>query len=388
MRVEEKSILAKFVSLYYISTFILLSIIALLIYNMQYQSLYNLTVSNLETISSKISSKIITTDMSGHTLDFQSLSTQNDGIKFTLYNHQNRVIFTDKEKVIEVDLEKKNYLQDGHIVIVDKSTLGHLGVYSIVMTNDTFGEKTDTILTKIFAGFIGFYIVLCAIGYYLIQLFMKPIENERKRLDNFIKDTTHELNTPITALMICSSKEAPRNEKNMERIYLSAKRISEIYKDLTHLFLNDKNQKITNLKKLQIDDIINEELEYFELLASKKNIKTIKELHPTTLQIQEDDFKRIFSNLFSNAIKYNNRNGEIYVSCENKILTIKDSGIGINKDDLNNIFNRYFRATTLDGGFGMGLNIVKQICTKYNIKIEVTSKPKEGTTFTLDFSNL
>ena len=65
---------------------------------------------------------------------------------------------------------------------------------------------------------------------------MKPIENERKRLDNFIKDTTHELNTPITALMICTNKQTPRSEKNMERIYLSSMRISQIYKDLTHLF--------------------------------------------------------------------------------------------------------------------------------------------------------
>jgi two-component system OmpR family sensor kinase len=173
----------------------------------------------------------------------------------------------------------------------------------------------------------------------------------------------------------------------MERIYLSAKRISEIYKDLTHLFLDNKTQN-NKIQNIQIDKIITDELEYFELLASKKNISSTKEIIPTTIKIQEDDFKRIFSNILSNAIKYNNRNGEIFITLKDKKLTIKDTGIGISQNNLNNIFTRYFRATSLEGGFGMGLNIVQQICSKYDIKIKVDSEPKKGTTFMLDFSKL
>ena len=97
--------------------------------------------------------------------------------------------------------------------------------------------------------------------------------------------------------------------------------------------------------------------------------------------IDEEDFKRIFGNIFSNAIKYNNRGGKIKVSLKNGILTIEDNGIGISKKDQESIFKRYYRATTQDGGFGMGLNIVYKICKEYKIDINVQSTPKVGTTF-------
>ena len=247
MRVEEKSILAKFVGLYLISTFILLSVIAYLIYDMQYKATYNLSISHLETISSKISTKIITSDMKNEKLNFESLCSSDQGIKFALYDENNNKIFTDLTQEVPILFNKKNYLNDKNIITVDKSTVGHLGVNSIVMINDTFQSKIDKITINLIFAFITCYIVICAVGYYLIQLFMKPIQNERKRLDNFIKDTTHELNTPITALLICTDKQTPRSEKNMERIYLSSKRISQIYKDLTHLILDtDKKKTIEN----------------------------------------------------------------------------------------------------------------------------------------------
>jgi two-component system OmpR family sensor kinase len=341
-------------------------------------------VSNLETISSKISSKIITSDMKDEKLDFNSLCSSDLGIKFALFDKTNNTIFTDLPQNIPIDFNKKNYLKDNHIVSIDRSTVGHFGVDSIVMINDKFNTKINNIIGRIIVGFIVFYIALCAIGFYLIQLFMKPIENERVRLDNFIKDTTHELNTPITALMICTNKQTPRSEKNMERIYLSAKRISQIYKDLTHLFLEkDKKKDIRNIK---LDQLIYQELEYFELLASKKKIKVKLDIEKTQITIGEEDFKRIFNNILSNAIKYNNRGGNIIITLKNKILSIEDDGIGINEQDLKNIFQRYFRATTQDGGFGMGLNIVDKICKEYDIKIDIKSKLKKGSSFSFDFN--
>ena len=325
-------------------------------------------------------------DMENEKLDFKTLCSSDKGIKFALYDDNKNRIYTDLQKTLPVDFNKKNYLSDNHIVTVDKSTVGHLGVDTIVMINDTFNSKINNIIITIIVGFVTFYVAICAIGFYLIQLFMKPIENERHRLDNFIKDTTHELNTPITALMICTNKQTPRSEKNMERIYLSSKRISQIYKDLTHLFL--ETNKIKEIKEIELCSIISQELEYFELLASKKNIQTIYQSEKTVVFIDEEDFKRIFGNIFSNAIKYNNRGGEIKVTLQNSILTIQDNGIGIDKKDQENIFNRYYRATTQDGGFGMGLNIVYKICKEYKITIDVDSSPKVGTTFSLDLDNI
>ena len=386
MRVEEKSILFKFVLLYHISTFILLSVIAILIYNMQYQSIYNLSISNLETISSKISAKIITSDMKNEDLDFKTLCSSDKGVKFALYDKEKNTIFTDLKNNISVDFEKKNYLKDTHIISIDKSTLGHLDVDAIVMINNNFKSKIHSIIITILVIFIISYLIICAVGYYLIQLFMKPIKNERKRLDNFIKDTTHELNTPITALMICTDKNTPRSEKNMERIYLSSKRISHIYNDLTHIILDlNKKKKITTIA---LHDIITSELDYFELLASKKKISIEFNIQHTFIKIDKDDFKRILGNVLSNAIKYNKRQGKIRVTLENDILSIEDNGIGINEKDQKNIFNRYYRSTVQEGGFGLGLNIVDTICKEYNIQIEVQSQLQHGTTFSFNFKHL
>lgn len=386
MRVEEKSSLFKFVSLYLISAFIMLSVIAYLIYDMQYKSIYNLSISNLEMISSKISSRIITSDMKNEKLDFESLCSSDKGIKFALFDKENNSIFTDLTQKVPINFDKKNYLNDKHIITIDKSTVGHLGVNSIVMVNDSFNSKVHSIIIKIAISFLACYLIICAVGYYLIQLFMKPIENERKRLDNFIKDTTHELNTPITALMICTDKQTPRSEKNMERIYLSSKRISQIYKDLTHLILEtDKKKEIQNIC---LKSLVAKELEYFDLLASKKHITTQFNAEETCINVNEEDFKRIIGNVLSNAIKYNNRGGEIIVTLKGNKLSIADNGIGLDTKDQKNIFSRYYRATTQDGGFGLGLNIVYKICQEYDIKIEVVSKLKVGTTFSFDLNHL
>ena len=100
-------------------------------------------------------------------------------------------------------------------------------------------------------------------------------------------------------------------------------------------------------------------------------------------EINKDDFIRLFNNLFSNAIKYNKTDGNIDIILQNSELIIKDSGIGISKDKIKDIFNRYYRATNQSGGFGLGLNIVNMICKTYNIKIDVQSSENIGSTFTL-----
>jgi len=89
----------------------------------------------------------------------------------------------------------------------------------------------------------------------------------------------------------------------------------------------------------------------------------------------------MFNNIVSNAIKYNKIGGTINITLKENILKVEDSGIGIKKDRLKDIFKRYYRATKEQGGFGVGLNIVHQICKAYNIKVDVKSTENEGSTF-------
>ena len=261
--------------------------------------------------------------------------------------------------------------------------MGHLGISYIAIEENLYSEKINKLTINIIFIFIFIYSVISLIGFYLAKLFLKPIKDERERLNTFIKDTTHELNTPISAILM-STESTNLTPKQIERVKLSAKRVSEIYKDLTYVFLeNHLHEKIIN--ELSLNTVINEQLKYFEALASKKRITITTNLEEFEYKINEDDFIRVFNNLVSNAIKYNKMGGEIDISLRNKILTIKDTGIGIQEEKVKNIFDRYYRATSEQGGFGIGLNIVSKICKDYNIRIVVDSELNESTTFKLIF---
>ena len=284
----------------------------------------------------------------------------------------------DKEgKRIAGDLiDKKGF------ILEDKSPLGHMGVWSILVKDTTFPTLQKELLYKTIIAFILSYLVIALLGYYLIRLFLKPIKEARERLDNFIKDTTHELNTPITALLMCANSQSIQNPKNQERIRLSAKRVSELYKDLTYIFLEDKNKRV---ETLQMGEVIEELISYFDILAHKKEVTISTSLDNSKVAMDREDFKRLISNLLTNTIKYNKRGGSVAIVLKNNTLTISDSGIGIAKEDQERIFDKYYRATKEAGGFGIGLSIVKQICQEYNIKIEVDSTENIGTKFRLHF---
>ena len=136
--------------------------------------------------------------------------------------------------------------------------------------------------------------IIAFIGFYLAKLFLKPIKEERIKLNNFIKDTTHELNTPISAILM-STENKNLSEKQIERVRISAKRVSEIYSDLTYLFLEDK-ETIKNIQEVNLKDLINEQMEYLELIASKKKITINQNIEEFIYKIDKDDFIRIFNN--------------------------------------------------------------------------------------------
>ena len=366
MRVEDSG-LKKFVTLYFSSTFILLALIFILIYYMQKTTITNLHISNMKNFSFNLSSKIINAHMSHKKLDFNTL--KDDRYRFALYSKDNKVIFGDR-------------LKDDLITITDKSPLGHLGVSYIKVQSYGLKEEIDRLKRYLIGGFIISYIIISIIGYYLSSLFMKPIKETRDRIDRFIRATTHEINTPITAIMMCANKDALKSEKNIQRLYISAKRVSDLYKDLTYLFLEDSSRKEKQI--LDLSSSIKEELDYYKVIASQKKITINCDLDKSKAYINQEDFKRLFSNLISNAIKYNKIEGSIDITLKNNILTIKDSGIGIERNKIGDIFKRYYRANSNSGGFGMGLSIVKKIADENGIKIDLSSKKGE-TTFILTF---
>jgi two-component system, OmpR family, sensor kinase len=377
---SEKSTFLRFLFLYLGASFILMVVIAILYYQNEKILYYDLTKSNMQNEVSKINSEIILSHMKGSEFDKEKLLNKDD-YKISFYDKNQKKIFGNLDE--KIDFTKKIIDSKNSFILVDDSVLGHLDIYYIALKENMYFKKIEELKLNIIGVFFIIYLIIAIIGFYLAKLFLKPIKEEREKLNNFIKDTTHELNTPISAILM-STENRSLSEKQIERIKISAKRVSEIYNDLTYLFLENR-ERIKNIQEFNLKDLINEQLEYLELLSSKKRIILTKKVEDTFYKINKDDFIRIFNNLISNAIKYNKIAGTIKVTLENNILKISDSGIGIEKEKLEDIYNRYYRATQEQGGFGIGLNIVNKICKIYNIKINVESQINKGTIFTLYF---
>ena len=374
---SEKKSFFSFLALYLGSSFILM-LIALFFYYQNEKTLYlDLVKSNMQNIVSKVSNEIIIS----HMLDVQfdkNIYLKNQDYKISFYDKDKNLLFGNLDE--KLNFEQNFYNDEEKLIIVDSSTVGHLGIWYIALKDNSLKEKISNLKLNIFLIFLIFYTIIAIVSWSLAKLFLKPIKNERERLNNFIKDTTHELNTPISAI-IMSCEDDNLTKKQLDRIKFSAKRVSEIYKDLTYIFLGNIEKK--SLDKIDLSKVIKEEIINFEPMIARKRLKINLNIEEFFYEINKDDFIRLFNNLFSNAIKYNKTDGNIDIILQNRELIIKDSGIGISKDKIKDIFNRYYRATNQSGGFGLGLNIVNMICKTYNIKIDVQSSENIGSTFTL-----
>lgn len=377
---SEKSTYLRFLFLYLGSSFVLMIFIATLYYQNEKILYYDLTKSNMQNEVSKISSLIILSHMGGNKFDKEKL-LETENYKISFYDKNQNKIFGNLDE--NIDFSKKIIDTKNSFILLDDSVLGHLDIYYIALKENMYFKKIEELKLNIISIFFIIYLIIALIGFYLAKLFLRPIREERVKLNNFIKDTTHELNTPISAILM-STENKNLSEKQIERVRISAKRVSEIYSDLTYLFLENK-ETIKNIQEFNLKDLISEQMEYLDLIATKKRVKINKSIEDFDYKIDKDDFIRIFNNLVSNAIKYNKMGGVIDISLKNNILKISDSGIGIEKDKINDIYKRYYRATNEQGGFGIGLNIVSYICSFYKIKIIVDSQINKGTTFSLTF---
>jgi len=167
------------------------------------------------------------------------------------------------------------------------------------------------------------------------------------------------------------------NKKKINRINIAAKTVSVLYNDLTYIAL--ENDMYKSGENINLKNIIEERVEYFDILARSKEISFMLDLHDSIIVANKNKITRVIDNLISNAIKYNKRKGNISIKLFANSLTIEDSGIGIDADKVGYIFERYSRFNNSEGGFGIGLSIVKDIIDEYKMKIEVSSQINKGT---------
>lgn len=231
------------------------------------------------------------------------------------------------------------------------------------------------------------FVLIALVSRFLVKIALKPLESKITMLNSFIKDFTHEINTPLSVILL--SIEQLEKQQNIDttkfaRMKLAAKTLSQTYSDL--IFLTFPDTISNEEERIVMKEAIRERLEYFRLFFERKQIALSVDLQgDSTILASKSKINKMLDNLISNAIKYNKKGGFVSVNLKGRALSIKDSGCGIDKKNLTKIFERYARFNSNQGGFGIGLSLVKSICKEYHIEISCHSKLGEGSEFVLNF---
>lgn len=315
-------------------------------------------------------------------IDKSNIYPRDEKYNSAIYDSSKKMIFTTLA-MNNVKLDEVIYLKDGYIHLIKEPESYYLGSKYVIVEIKDNNVWFLKIKYKMVFWFIIAFSILLFIGYFIAKLFLRPMRESIQMLDRFIKDTTHELNTPIAAIlsniqMIDKNSIDEKLAKKINRIEIGAKTISNIYEDLTFISLN--NQIISNNEKLNLSEILKQRIDFFKSIASSKKIEF-------QLDIKDDIFifcdlkklSKLIDNILSNAIKYNKFQGFIKVTLKPNLLVIEDSGKGLSKENLKSLFTRYKRFDKSVGGFGIGLNIVSMIAKEYSFKIDVISKVNVGT---------
>ncbi|MDK2090814.1 sensor histidine kinase [Aliarcobacter butzleri] len=315
-------------------------------------------------------------------IDKDNIYPRDEKYKSAIYDSDKKKIFSTLQSQT-VKLDDVIYLKNDKIHFIKEPESYYLGSKYVIVEIPDDHIWFENIKYKMIIGFLLAFLFMIFVGYFISKLFLKPMRDALHLLDRFIKDTTHELNTPVTAIItnietIDKSLLDDKTLRKINRIEIGAKTISNIYEDLTFVTLN--NQIISNNENINLSNIVRQRVDFFLSIANMKKIRfetNIKDNIFIFCDIKK--ISKLIDNLLSNAIKYNKNSGFIKVILAKNSMIIEDSGKGMSSENLENLFDRYQRFDKSVGGFGIGLNIVSLIAKEYDFKIDVTSQLGVGT---------
>lgn len=236
------------------------------------------------------------------------------------------------------------------------------------------------------------------IGYYLAGRSIKPIREMFKRQREFVADASHELRTPLTVMGIAAEGMEGDTDSSfseftadiLKTMRTEIKRMNNLVAALLSLARNDAGAGDFKLEQVNFNALFEQTLSTLNMLAEQKGLKLELLLPQERLIIWGDRLRleQLLTILVDNAIKYS-ASGTVTVSAQRQnrqlVIKVEDEGIGIDSEDIERIFERFYRVdkarTRAEGGFGLGLPIAKLIVEQHQGTIEVESKKTGGSCF-------
>src|ERR1044071_2676187 len=223
---------------------------------------------------------------------------------------------------------------------------------------------------------------------------LKQVDQVRRE---FVANVSHELRTPLSILrgyieVLLDEPETPREElarilSIMER---HSKRLQRLVHDLLSLAQLESSGATLEVSAVRVDELFNNLIRDWKEKLAAKNLKVIVDLTPEALTLHADGtrLEEVLYNLLDNAVKFSRENGEIHLRAtrlgSDMVLSVSDNGLGIGKEHLSRIFDRFYRAdkgrSRELGGTGLGLAIVKHIAQLHGGRVEAESDLGKGTT--------
>lgn len=220
------------------------------------------------------------------------------------------------------------------------------------------------------------------------------VERARVSKDEFISNVTHEMNTPLTSIHGYAEllNAGGMNEAQRGLAYNTILAQSERLTNLIACIINYSEIDSDDLPAYEVDfsALAREILQSLKPEADKKGVTFAERIDDNvTIMSRHERLSEVFGNLVRNAIKYNKEGGGVTVTLNYRNLIVEDTGIGIAEENKDKVFSRFFTVDKShggkNGGFGLGLAVVKKICNKSGWKISVESKLGEGSKFTVEF---
>lgn len=238
-------------------------------------------------------------------------------------------------------------------------------------------------------------------GYYLAGKTLGPIQVMMDEQKEFVGNASHELRTPLTSLKseievaLRDKKLALTQAKGLLKSNLEeVDRMHKLSNYLLTLNRYESGKASFVFSKVNLKDVAEKAVEKVKAQAKANKIKIVKKLQNAKVSGNENSLVELAGILLDNAVKYSASASDVIISTKthgrSAILTVQDFGLGIGKEDIPRIFDRFYRAETSRSkekrdGYGLGLAIAKSIVEMHGGKISVESSPNKGSKFEVRF---